>query len=73
MLSTKRQLLFPIRFSELVALISVSTTVFLFFHTQILNARIEHIQGVLTASGYSAHDLSKQAYTKNKSTLSDVV
>jgi hypothetical protein len=45
------------RFSELVALVSVSTTVLLFLHTQILNSRIEEIQGILTASasGASAH------------------
>jgi len=49
------------RFSELVALISVSTTVFLFFHTQVLNSRIEEIQGILTASasGVSAQGSSK--------------
>ncbi|CAG7835447.1 unnamed protein product [Allacma fusca] len=50
----------PKRFSELIALISVSTTIFLFLHTQSLTARIEEIQGDLTAAasaaGSSAHE-----------------
>jgi len=57
---------FRLRLSELIALVSVSTTVFLFIHTQILTARIDEIQNVLISAS-SPSDQQCKFYSFNQS------
>lgn len=56
-----RSLLSRFLSSEWIALVSVSMTVFLFIHTQILTARIEEIkqEALTAAAAFSAHESKK--------------